>query len=104
MKIGAESGPVVVHIEQAYLEAPRWLHVQPAAHLIRDSVDGSRVTAGAAARNVRAGSANQTLHKRGDPPSISHAAEDPGPVMISIEHGLGPTDRHEVVAAVSNDL
>src|SRR6266849_1214754 len=105
MKVSAERGPVVVHIKQTYLEVPRWLEIQPAAHLIRNTVDRSRVTGGAADRNVRAGSSNKAFNKRGYPPSISHTAEEEaGAVMISPEHGLGPTNRYDVVAAVRDDL
>src|SRR5260370_40005465 len=53
MNISAEGRPVVVHIEQTYLEVSRWLEIQPAAHLIRNTVDRSRVTGAAADRNVR---------------------------------------------------
>src|SRR6266478_5304817 len=71
MNISAKRGPVVVHIKQTYLEVSRWLEIQPAAHLIRNTVDRSRVTGGTADRDVRAGSSNKALNKRGYPPSIS---------------------------------
>src|SRR5229473_3840739 len=105
MNISAEGRPVVVHIEQADLEVSRWLEIQSAAHLIRNTVDRSRVTGGTADRNVRAGSSNKAFNKRGYPPSISHTAEEEaGPVMISPEHCLGPTNRYDVVAGVRDDL
>src|SRR5260370_7813315 len=94
MNISAKRGPVVVDIEQTYLEVSRWLDIQPAAYLIRNTVDRSRVTAGAADRNVRAGSANQAFNKRRYPPSISHTTEKPGPLMISLEHALAPPARY----------
>src|SRR6266478_9389607 len=81
MNISAKRGPVVVDVEQTYLEVSRWLDIEPAAHLIRNTVDRSRVPTGAADRNVRAGSANQAFNKRRYPPSISHTAEEAGPVM-----------------------
>src|SRR5260370_33543080 len=48
VNISAKRGPVVVHIKQTYLEASRWLEIQPAAHLIRNTLDRSRATGGPA--------------------------------------------------------
>src|SRR5258707_14279840 len=70
MNISAKRGPVVVDIEQTYLEVSRWLEIQPAAHLIRNTVDRRRVTGGRSDRDVRAGSSNKAFNKRGYPPSI----------------------------------
>src|SRR5260370_8094472 len=90
MNISAKRGPVVVDIEQTYLEVSRRLDIEPAAYLIRNTVDRSRVPSGAADRNVRAGSANQAFNNRGYPPSISHPAETPCPLIISITPLLTP--------------
>src|ERR1700674_1628432 len=104
MKIGSERGPVVVDIEQADVEVPGWGDIQPPAHFHRKSAIRSLVTADSADGGVCARSPKQGFSKRGCAPSIMPTVKVAGPVMISVEHILGATDRHDVVASVRGDL
>ena len=65
MKVGTEGSPVVVDIEQAYLEVPGRLYIQPATHFIRNAILRSRVPTGPADGRVGAASPNQPFHKWG---------------------------------------
>src|ERR1700687_4778953 len=69
MDISAERRPVIVDVNQAYLEVSRWFEIQAAAHFVRNTAVRSRVTAGTADRDIRAGSSHQAFNKRGYPPS-----------------------------------
>src|SRR6266481_5057772 len=104
MKIRAERGPVVVDIEQTDVEAPRRMNIHSAAHFNRKAVLRSLVTADSADGGVRAGSPKQGFTKRGCAPSISPAAEEARPEMISIEDILDAIGRDHVVAAVRGEL
>jgi len=104
MKIGAERGPVVVDIEQTDVEAPGWMNIHAAAHFNRKAVLRSLVTADPADGGVCAGPPKQGFTKRGRAPSISPAAEEAGPEVISIEDILDAVGCDGVVAAISDKL
>ena len=104
MKIGAERGPVVVDIEQSDVHVSGRMDVYSAARFKRKTVLRSLVTAGPADCGVCARSPDQGFNKRGCGPSISPAAEEAGPVVISIEDILGASDRYDVVATIRDEL
>ena len=104
MQVNAEGGPVIVDIEQTYLEVPVWVDIYSAAHFIRQTVVRGCVTTGPGDGGIRAGSPDQSFHKGGRAPSISCVAEETRSPMISIEHSLGATDGYYVVAGVRNNL
>jgi len=76
MQVNAERGPVVVDIEQTYLEVPVRVDIHSAADFIRQTVVRGCVTAGPGYGGIRAGSPDQSFHKRGRAPSISCVAEE----------------------------
>src|SRR5712672_4546857 len=76
VKTSPERSPVIVHIDQTYLNFSGQLHVQPAANLIRQNVLRRRVAADPGYGDIGAGSPNQAFHKWGQAPSISAPVED----------------------------
>src|SRR5260370_3340231 len=104
MNVGAERGPVVVHVEQTDFPVTRWMEIQPAADFVRQTVRGSCVAADAADGGVCARTANQALDKRGCAPAISAVVEVTRPEMISIKDVLCAADHYDVVAGVRDDL
>ncbi len=104
MKIGAERGPVVVDIEQTDVQASRRMDIYSAARFNRKTILRGFVTADPADGGVCARSPDQGFNKRGCPPSISPAAEEAGPEVISIEHILGAIGRDEAIAAIRDEL
>src|SRR5258708_36528175 len=94
-----KGGRVVAQTEQQFSKGGGWFKLHPPPPFIQNTVARRRVTAGAADRNVRAGSANQAFNKRRYPPSISHTAEEEaGPCMIFPQPGLFPPVRLPLVA------
>jgi hypothetical protein len=104
MKIGAERGPVIVDIEQTDVHVSGRMDVYSAARFNRKTVLRSRVTADPADGGVCARSTDQGFSERGCAPSISPAAEEARPEVISIEEILGSIGRHEAIAAVRDEL
>src|SRR5882762_3611596 len=104
VKISPERSPVIVHIEQTYLNFSGQLHVQTAANLIRENVLRCRVAASPGDGDVGARSPNQAFHKWSQSPAVWYPAENSRSPMISVHHALNAANGHEVVAAVRNDL
>ena len=105
MKIrAAERGAVVVGIEQADVNVPGWVDIQPAADFIREAVLGSIVSAVPADLGVRARSPDQGFRKRSQAPSIAPTVKVASPEVVSVEDILGAADGYGVVAGVRDDL
>ena len=104
MNVGAEGGPVVVHVEEADFPVRRGVEVNAAADFVGEAVAGNGVAAGAGDGGIRAGGSEESLHKRCGAPTISRTMEITRAVMISVKDILGGAGGNEAVAAIANNL
>ena len=104
VNVGAEGGPVVVHVEQTDLPVRRGVEIHAASDFIGESALGKGVATGSADGGIRAGCSEEGFHKRRGAPAIPRAMEIARAVMISVEDILGGAGGYEAVAAIGNDL
>src|SRR5947208_2218282 len=106
--VGAESGAVEVHVDQANFPVRREVDINATTSLIGNAVDGSFETARAGNGSVEARAANKRFRKRRDA-NAAHAKAATAIIgaateMVAIQHGLCAVGGGEVVAAVADEL